>query len=278
MTRIINGSDAAVISKYNLPLIRTALIMVISIYILQTFSPLRLVNDGMDYLLQASSAADGSGFLVHGRPSMRPPGYPFLIFTLMKAGLGTPWAIVALNCMFLVAGCIAAYLTARQTFGLEVLQSSLICLMTLLSFVLVRQSTQPLSDICYFGASVICLFLLNRQEHEVKNNFWALAFIALLLVGCIQLRTIGIALIPAFLWVAARGKSGITIAWQWTKRNRVISVLVPVAVGMALLAAAILIRHSPYFAFNRPIFEHRGMVGIFVSNALDHAQELGELT
>ena len=259
-------------------MIQIGLVLIITVYVLQTMSPLRLVNDGIDYLLQASSAADGSGFLVHGKVSMRPPGYPFLIFILIKTGLGKPWAIVALNCLFLIAGCMATYLISRQTFGLDPLPSSLICMMSLLSFVLVRQSTQPLSDICYFGASAFCVFLLQREEHESKSRWWVLACLCSLLAACIQLRTIGIALIPAFLWVAVRGTTGIFAVWQWTKRNRIMSILVPVTTGMALVATAILIRHSPYFAFNKPIFEHRGLVGAVVSNVLDHSQEWGELT
>jgi hypothetical protein len=55
-------------------LICTVLVLVFSVYILQTLTPLWLVGDGIDYLLQASSAADGHGFLVHGQASMRPPG------------------------------------------------------------------------------------------------------------------------------------------------------------------------------------------------------------
>ncbi|MGC2274192.1 MAG: hypothetical protein WA539_19615, partial [Candidatus Sulfotelmatobacter sp.] len=65
-------------------------------YLMQIASPLRLVGDGVDYLLQASSAADGYGFRVHGEKSMRPPGYPALIFLLLKAGIGKSWAIVSL--------------------------------------------------------------------------------------------------------------------------------------------------------------------------------------
>jgi hypothetical protein len=117
-----------VIGEHKLRAIQMALILIITVYVLQTLSPLRLVNDGIDYLLQASSAADGNGFLVHGKASMRPPGYPFLVFTLIKLGLGKPWAIVALNCIFLITGCIATYLISRQTFRLQPLQSSLICM------------------------------------------------------------------------------------------------------------------------------------------------------
>ena len=49
-------------SDLQLRLVRVGIVLILLIYILQTLTPLRLVNDGMDYLLQASSAADGNGF------------------------------------------------------------------------------------------------------------------------------------------------------------------------------------------------------------------------
>ena len=53
-----------------------ALLLVSLAYLVQIASPLRLMGDGVDYLLQASSAADGNGFRVHGQQSMRPRGIP----------------------------------------------------------------------------------------------------------------------------------------------------------------------------------------------------------
>jgi hypothetical protein len=88
------------IARYSTRLIISlAFVMVAIAYLLQIASPLRLVNDGVDYLLQASSAIDGNGFLLHGVRSMCPPGYPALIWVLAKAGFGKSCAIVALNCL-----------------------------------------------------------------------------------------------------------------------------------------------------------------------------------
>lgn len=56
-------------------IIALAFVMVAIAYLLQIASPLRLINDGVDYPLQASSALDGNGFPVHGVRSMRPSGY-----------------------------------------------------------------------------------------------------------------------------------------------------------------------------------------------------------
>jgi hypothetical protein len=143
-----------------------ALLLVSLAYLAQIASPLRLVGDGVDYLLQASSAADGHGFRVHGEQSMRPPGYPALIFFLEKAGIGKSWAIVALNCLLLGIGCWSSYYVLRSSFGFEAGAAKVICLLTLLSFVMVKHVTYPLSDVCFFGASMPCLLLLLRAEGD----------------------------------------------------------------------------------------------------------------
>jgi hypothetical protein len=104
------------IARYPTRLIITlSFVMVAIASVLQIASPLRLINDGVDYLLQATSAIDGNGFLLHGVRSMRPPGYPALIWVLAKAGIGTSWAIVALNCLLLDVGCVAGYFVVRDS-------------------------------------------------------------------------------------------------------------------------------------------------------------------
>jgi len=255
-------------------LICTAVIIVFIVYLLQTLSPLRLVGDGIDYLLQASSAADGHGFLVHGQRSMRPPGYPFLIFVLIKVGIGQPWAIVALNCLFLGLGAIGAYLLLRESFELGPEASSMICLLTLLSFVIVRQVTQPLSDICFFGASVWCVFLLSQIE-KGKAKFWLLAPAALLLIVCVELRTIGVTLIAAFLWALFGGNAGLAKVPSWIRQHRIASIAACLVVTVMLVWASRIIIDSRYFQFNQPNFQRRGVVGSVTANLRDRTLEWG---
>jgi hypothetical protein len=106
--------------------ITIALAIISLAYLAQIPTPLRLITDGIDYLLQASSAIDGHGFLSHGVHSMRPPGYPALIFLLAKAGLATSWAIVALNCLLLGIGCWASisFFAIRSDFPAKLRNSS----------------------------------------------------------------------------------------------------------------------------------------------------------
>jgi hypothetical protein len=255
-----------------------ALLLVSLAYLAQIASPLRLVGDGVDYLLQASSAADGHGFRVHGEQSMRPPGYPALIFFLEKAGIGKSWAIVALNCLLLGIGCWSSYYVFRSSFGFEAGAAKVICLLTLLSFVMVKHVTYPLSDVCFFGASMPCLLLLLRAEGDRgPGRYWRMASAAPLLLFCIELRTIGIALIPAFAWAAVGGARWARSVPEWLRRHRVASVVLLLLVFVAMAWAGKMFLHSRYLQFNAKTLHKRGVIGNFVSDLSDHTQEWGEL-
>ena len=247
-------------------------------YLAQIATPLRLITDGVDYLLQASSAADGFGFLVHGQPSMRPPGYPALIVILEKVGLGKSWAIVALNCLLLGVGCWTSYFLLVHSFGFDVLTAQLCCLLTLLSFVMVRNVTYPLSDVCYFGVSSLCLLLLIRAESSALLHRLTLMVASLaVLIFCIELRTIGVALLPAFVWALIGGQAGARRASRWVLRYKALSALFVLLAFIVIQGAGSSLLHSRYFKFNSPIFQSRGLLGSVVSNLRDHTTEWGEL-
>jgi hypothetical protein len=255
-----------------------ALLLVSLVYLVQIASPLRLVGDGVDYLLQASSAADGNGFRVHGEQSMRPPGYPALIFLLVKAGIGKSWAIVALNCLLLGIGCWSSYYVLRSAFAFEAASAEIICLLTLLSFVMVKHVTYPLSDICFFGVSMPCLLLLLRAEAETSpGRYWQLAVAAPLLVFCIELRTIGVALIPAFAWAAVGGVRWAKSVPQWLRQHRIASLLLLLLAIAAMAWAGRMFLHSRYLQFNAKTLHRRGVIGNVAADLNDHTMEWGEL-
>ncbi len=255
-----------------------ALLLVSLAYLVQIASPLRLVGDGVDYLLQASSAADGYGFRVHGEQSMRPPGYPALIFLLEKGGIGKSWAIVALNCLLLGIGCWSSYHVLRSSFGFEAGTAELICLLTLLSFVMVKHVTYPLSDVCFFGASMPCLLVLLRAQADTRpGRYWRLAIALPLLVFCIELRTIGIALIPAFAWAAVGGVRRARSVPEWLRRHRITSLVLLLLVLVAMAWAGKMFLQSSYLQFNANTLHKRGVIGNFASDLADHTQEWGEL-
>jgi hypothetical protein len=257
-------------------IISVAFVMVAVAYLLQIASPLRLINDGVDYLLQASSALDGNGFLVHGVRSMRPPGYPALIWVLAKAGIGKSWAIVALNCFLLGVGSVASYLALRDSFEFSCEVAQFISLLTLLSFLMVRNVTYPLSDICFFGASVPCLLVLIRAEAvSGSRRLWLLLFIIPFLFFCFELRTIGVVFIPAFIWAAIGGLAGARKIYPILRRYR---VLTSVLLVVALLVAGKVLLDSRYMRFNAHIFLNRGVIRSVAANIGYHTAEWGEMT
>ena len=255
--------------------IAIAFVLVALAYIVQCATPLRLINDGIDYLMQASSALDGHGFLFHGVRSMRPPGYPAMIFLLARLSLGTSWAIVALNCALLALGCCASYFVLLRSFEFSTSVSKLICLLTLLSYLMVRSVTYPLSDISYFGLSVPCLLLLLKAEAEPAARRWRflLPLLALIVI-CIEVRTIGIVLLPAFLWAAIGGMEGSPRMYPFLRRHRLITIS---GVILLLIVVADVFFHSRYMQFNLPIFLKRGIVRSITANIGYHTAEWGEM-
>jgi hypothetical protein len=255
-----------------------ALLLVSLAYLVQIASPLRLIVDGVDYLLQASSAADGGGFRVHGLRSVRPPGYPALIFLLVKAGIGTSWAIVALNCLLLGIGCWASYGVLRRCFGFEAGAAQVICLLTLLSFVMVKHVTHPLSDICFFGVSMPCLLLLLQAEADKQlRRYWRLAVAALLMGFCIEVRTIGIALIPAFAWATLGGAVGASRTWQTMRHHRIASLVLMLPLLVAIAWAGRTLLHLRYLQANSTTIQQRGVFGNLAWDVRAHVKEWGEL-
>ncbi len=252
-----------------------AFVLLALVYFAQCASPLRLINDGVDYLMQASSALDGRGFLFHGVRSMRPKGYPALIYALAKMGLGTSWAIVALNCLLLGLGCWASYHVLRRSFDFSAKTAQILCLLTLLSFVMVRNTVYPLSDVIYFGLSAPCAWMQLRAEFTPRQRWrWLVAAIPLML-ACIAVRTIGIVLVPAFLWAAIGGMAEAKKIYPVLRPYRVLLVL-----GLLVLfvVGAVLLVHSRYWQFNAHIFFHRGVIRSAWSNLEDHTSEWGEMT
>jgi hypothetical protein len=256
------------------PVIKATFVLVALAYLAQCASPLRLINDGVDYLMQASSALDGHGFLLHGTRSMRPPGYPALIFVLARLGLGTSWAIVALNCLMLGIACYASYFVLRRSFDFSRERSRVICLLTLFSYLMVRNVGYPLSDISYFGLSVPCLLLLLKAESEPGSFRWRLLVAIPLMFVCIEVRTIGIVLIPAFLWAAIGGMQGAKRIYPAMRRLRLPLSLLAIAL---IAVVSVLFFHSRYLQFNLPIFLHRGIVRSITANLGYHTAEWGEM-
>jgi hypothetical protein len=179
-----------------------ALCVLSFVYLLQMFSPLRLTRDSVVYLQMAGSAVNGEGFLAHGERTRYPPGYPALLIPLLKTGLAASWSFIALNCAFLGLGLIGSFVIYRQALKFSTWAALLLCCLVLLSWVFIKHISLPLSDIPYFGVSLVSLVLLvlYEQSSVTHNKLITVTTLGLIMMA-ISIRSVGIVLIPAFIWV-----------------------------------------------------------------------------
>lgn len=187
-------------SRTNLVKVQLGVILVlVAIYFLQAATPLRLHPDTVVFLMVAEAAEHGGGFLYHGQPTVFPPGYPALLALLIRLHLAYVWVIVCLSVVFLATGLVALrYLIESEGFGEHVALG--VCILSLLSFVFVKYSAIPLSETLFFGLSMCSLAAMKQPRPSRFDWRRAIAALALLLAS-VCVRRIGIALIPALVYM-----------------------------------------------------------------------------
>jgi hypothetical protein len=151
----------------------------------------------------ADSAAHGHGFLDSGQKTVFPPGYPALLAILIRAGLAHPWAIVGLNMVLLSVGLVAAYALLIREFFQDKAVVLLICSLFLLSFVVVKHSTMPLTDVPFFCSSTCCLAIISQTTKMDWNRRFAILAAAACLsaAAAITMRRVGVALVPPLVFM-----------------------------------------------------------------------------
>jgi hypothetical protein len=187
--------------------------LVAALYLVQLPGPLRLDNDSAIYLRLASSFADGHGLHPAGIASF-PPGLPALLGGLERAGLGEAWAFTFLNVCFLALGLVCAGVALRLGLGLSRNAAAIVCLLTAVSALAVKNTMLPLSEIPFFGlanASVAAL-AAGRARRAIRL---VVIGVVLAVLAC-SVRTAGIALLPAVVLAfperRSRVAAGVTTA------------------------------------------------------------------
>ncbi len=246
------------------------------VYLLQLASPLRLNTDSMVFLSIGASVADGHGFLLHGHVTHFPPGYPAMLAFLDCLGLASSWSFIFLNCAFLGATLTAGYLLYRNLFGLTTSTSIALCCAVMLSFVLVKHMTIPLSDVPFMGLFTLALLLLGRTQDGSDRMRWSCFLCAFLLAGlATTVRTAGVALLPAFAWVV--GQSFLTNLHS-SRRGRTILLRSCLAgIIIVALSCAFLISTTRYFQEMKAQYLQTGLVTRLQNNMVVHIKELGEV-
>jgi hypothetical protein len=251
------------------------ILAIATIYLLQIYSPLRLVNDGVVYLSLATSAVDGHGFIYHGAPEQYPLGYPALIYLLVKMGLGHAWAFNALNCLFLGLAIVAAYHILRASLAMTREKALRLCAMTMLSFIVVKHVTQMVSDTVFFGASMSCLWALvwAEQAEQTRRRHVRCALAFGLAVFATSVRAIGIALLPAIVFVALGGAPALQRWAEKLRQRRRAAVIATLGLLLLAVVGVFVITRTQYFHMALSSYRARG-VSRSVTKALEF--QLGE--
>lgn len=230
------GVELALTTRTYIRLLYVSLAVLGVVYLLQIASPLRLNEDAIYLLEVTSSAVDGQGFTTPGgRTSRYPLGYPGLLALLDVVGLGVSWAFIALNCLFVLIGIIASYLIYQRVFAFNRSVALLLCCLIMLSYVLVKHVTLPLTDVAFFGATMAAALALSVAMDARGLRRWQwLLFATLLTAFSISVRAIGVAFVPALLWAGCFGSSFNMAALKRMGKYK-IAALVAIGVGLSVL-------------------------------------------
>jgi hypothetical protein len=195
-------------------------------YLAQIFTPMRINDDAVTLLSEAESVAHNAGFLSDGQRTLYPPGYPALLASLLKMGMAHTWVILTLNAGFLFLGLFALRYVLALTFFRDQSYVLKVLAVSLLSFIFIIFFTLPLTDIPFFGLAMCCV---ASMEHTVRlrlrRRFWRwLAVVWVLLLGSIAVRRVGLALIPAFLWMVISHPKVKTYLKGWSLRRAIFAI------------------------------------------------------
>lgn len=220
------------------------LALIVGGYLVVLKSPLRLQEDSVVYLSMAHEMAGGPS-TYETRGVNYPAGYPFLLATLETIGLGVPWAFAALNVLFLAVGVAAVYPLTRLAFGLDPGKAVIVCLGVLLSHRVIWSSASPLSDVPFFGIAMVSLLLLTVADRRRDRSGWlVLVAGATLVAAAVEIRTVGIVLLPAVVLVILRRPE---LQWQRRFRSTRAKLTIGVAaIALLLVAAAMTVRGTGY--------------------------------
>lgn len=257
-------------------LLVVAVILLGLMYLLQVPSPLRLNTDSIVLLSIGGSVADGHGFLYHGEATHFPPGYPAMVALLNLLGVASSWSFILLNCAFVGVSLIASYMFYRDPLHLSPSLSIGLCCIVMLSFVLVKHMTLPLTDVVFFGLFTLALLLSTRVRDRAGRMSWTgFCLTVLVTVAAIAVRTAGVAVLPAFAWVLgapllAKGEK------LWKKHP---ILLWSSLCGLLILglSCGFLISKTRYFGEMKTLYFQDGLFGRLLKNVVAHNMEMGEI-
>lgn len=256
-------------------LLYVALALVATCYVIQIFTPLRLNTDAIVLLSMADSATLGMGFTDYGQRTVFPPGYPALLALVLASGLKCSSTVVAINLLALTAGLFFTYRIVENVIHNATL-SLVVCLLSLLSYVIIKHITLPLTDIVFLGLVMSCLAVMSYLGNASSGKTFTALVVAswVLMLFAILVRRNGVALVPPFIY-ALISHPKIRLWPAHAPRNRKLAGAV-LCLGAILLLALAVAATSTLVDFNSTM-TNSGLLPTLFRAFQYRVTELGEL-
>jgi hypothetical protein len=201
----------------------TAILVVL--YLLNCFTPLRIHYDMLRYFAIKECIEDGCPPNSAAALDYLPFGYTGLLLLLSKLGILRSFFIVLVNCIYL----FTALYMVRKMFA-SFLSPFFFYTLVLLNWTVIKYVAHPLSEIQYLFFSIASLYYFYRYSQERKA---ILLLPSLVFAGIAFLtRTVGIALVPAILF---------GLAWEHREQLKIIvrRNKIPLIILLVLVAGII---------------------------------------
>lgn len=229
------------------------------LYAAQVFTPLRLTTDGIYYLSFADTAARGDGVTaLYQQHFLLPKGYPAFLFVLMKAGVFSSPVLVTSNLLFFSLGLLLNFQTLLS-FGFERRYSAILCVLTIFSFVAVKNITVAMSDLLFFALSAAALRLMTLQG--------GLKWTAIVPSLCaVEVRLVGLALFVPLAFLV------------WTLVSKRPRLLVQLSVALTGFLGIGAWSGRRYFGDYLGYLKKTGVFKLAAQAFVFHCRDFGELT
>jgi hypothetical protein len=147
------------------------------------------------------------------------------------------WVIVSLNVLFVLLGLlVCGRLFQRMDFSRSFVLG--VCILSLMSFVLIKYSAIPLTDMLFFCVSVLALASMDRLAAG-QFSWRRMTGSVALVIAAVYIRRIGVALIPALLHMLVL-QSGVRLfVARLSRRAKATILLVGTIVAISIAGAAI---------------------------------------
>jgi hypothetical protein len=170
-------------------------------YLLQIATPFRLNTDSIRLHYMAIGLQEGIGLYGYGETQF-PPVFPIFLAAMEWGGIANGHMFVVVNLLALLAGWVFTWQLLRAERRLAPDWRWLVLFLTLASWVVVKHVTLTLTDIPYFAVSAAALLGIQRLSERGHPHFTIRAIgVAAIIAIAIGIRTHGISLLPAFVFV-----------------------------------------------------------------------------